>query len=271
MPDTALSLHDAAALPEGFEFFSLPPEQAIQYFRRLGIEITDDYRDLWSKEQRRAFTVAKLTQLDLLEKVHDLIDGAIADGMSLAEFQEHANEALSAAGWGGKLGSSRLENIYRTNLASAYAAGDHEQMQEAALERAQRGEVTYLEFNAVGDERTRPAHEDRDGTVLPIDDPWWDENTPPLDYECRCWPTEHTERTLDRYGLKQTERPDIPSVAYRNPKTGEELTAPRGVQPGFGRRNWDTAVGDELRRRLAAAPRDLRRAVKAGIEKGQVQ
>jgi hypothetical protein len=83
--------------------------------------------------------------------------------------------------------------------------------------------------------RTREEHQERSGTVLPIDDEWWTTNTPPLDVNCRCWTVEHTEGSLQRYGLDVTEAPDIPDVEYEHPKTRERITVPEGVQPGFGR------------------------------------
>jgi SPP1 gp7 family putative phage head morphogenesis protein len=251
----------ATDLPSGFEFWALPPEEAIAHFRALGVEITSDWRALWSKSERRAFTVAKLTQLDLLEFAYGEVDKAIAEGMSLSEFQERMTDRFEEAGWGEEFSSSRLEAIYRTNLASEYAAGEWEQMQESASERARFGEETFLEFNAVGDSRTRPEHEERSGTVLPIDDPWFLDNSPPLDFSCRCWVTEHSEQSMQRYGLEATARPDFPMVEYEHPHTGETLMAPQGVQAGFGKRNWDVAVHQEYERRLAAAPAAIRKAV----------
>lgn len=269
--DARTGARDAVDLPPGFEFFALPPAEAIRYFQALGIEPTWDYREMWTAEQRRAFTVAKLTQLDLLEFAYREVDRGIAEGMSLSEFQQRMTERLDEAGWGGVLGSSRLENIYRTNLASAYSAGEWERIEASAAERAANGEVTYLEFNAVGDSRTREDHEARSGTVLPVTDPWFLENTPPLDFNCRCWLTEHTESTLARYGLKPTERPDTPPVEVENPHTGERFTVPQGVAPGFGRHNWDTAVREIYDQRMAAALPAVRRAVGWGVTEVQLQ
>jgi SPP1 gp7 family putative phage head morphogenesis protein len=265
------ALHDAAGEIDGIRFEALPPERAMAYFRRLGVQVTSDYRELWSVSQRRAFTVAKLTQLDLLEKVRDLIDRAIADGISLAEFTDSVEDDLAAAGWGGELSSSRLENIYRTNLASSYSAGEWEQIAESAAARAERGKRTLLTYHAVGDERTREEHEALSGTTLPIDDPFWDECYPPIDFSCRCWVTEETDASLERDGLTVSDRPATEYVTYRNPHTEEEIRVPQGVEPGFGQRNWDTAVRDELGRRLAATSPDLRRAIRSDLPAAGVQ
>lgn len=43
-----------------------------------------------------------------------------------------------------------------------------------------------LQFETVGDDRTRAAHKVYDGVIKPVDDPFWDKWMPPLDYNCRC-------------------------------------------------------------------------------------
>ena len=94
---------------------------------------------------------------------------------------------------------------------------------------------------------------------------------PPLSWNCRCWVTEHAESELAADGITPTERPDIPNVEYENPKTGERITVPAGVHPGFGQRNWDTAVREVYEQRLAAARPEVRRGVKAGTPEGRLQ
>ena len=42
---------------------SLPPEEAIAFFRRKGFRIGFDHRDVWQAEHQAAFTVAKAMQL----------------------------------------------------------------------------------------------------------------------------------------------------------------------------------------------------------------
>ncbi len=39
---------------------------------------------------------------------------------------------------------------------------------------------------SVHDARVRPEHKVLDGTIRPFNDPFWDSNTPPLDWGCRC-------------------------------------------------------------------------------------
>ena len=261
----------APGVRPGFLFETFSPEEVLSYFRSQGIQITDDYRDLISDERYRAFTVAKLTQLELLTEVHGEIDKAISRGISLTQFQDELIPSLQRAGWLGgdeKKLSTRLENIYRTNLAGSYAAGEDEQRRTAALDRAARGIRTFQEYHAVGDSRTRETHLERDGIVLPIDHPFWDANTPPLDYQCRCWITSHVEDQLERRGLKVTPESELEEykpVEWRNKITGEIIKVSPGVQPGFGYRDWRQSLKDALAQRLAAAPSGIRKAVEATL------
>lgn len=43
-----------------------------------------------------------------------------------------------------------------------------------------------LKLVSVRDARVRPEHKALDGTIRPINDPFWDNHTPPLDWGCRC-------------------------------------------------------------------------------------
>lgn len=42
-------------------------------------------------------------------------------------------------------------------------------------------------YHAVGDSRTRETHLAQHGVCAPVDDPFWNEWTPPNGYNCRCW------------------------------------------------------------------------------------
>ena len=52
--------------------------------------------------------------------------------------------------------------------------------------QADKGTLPYLMFDAVHDDRTRVSHKELDGIVRPVDDPFWTNYYPPLDYNCRC-------------------------------------------------------------------------------------
>ena len=62
--------------------FSLPPEVAIDYFRRKGLQPTLSWADMVGEAHDRAFTVAKMTNIDLLSQVRSSLDAALAAGVA---------------------------------------------------------------------------------------------------------------------------------------------------------------------------------------------
>lgn len=73
-----------------------------------------------------------------------------------------------------------------------------------------------LVFIAVQDNRTRELHAKLHGTIRPINDPFWNTYTPPLDWGCRC-----TIRPTDK---TPTDMPvELPAVAAgMDVNTGKE-------------------------------------------------
>ncbi|STE62655.1 putative head morphogenesis protein of bacteriophage [Escherichia coli] len=48
---------------------TLPPKRAINYLKSKGYQITWDWEEMWQEAHARAFTVAKVTRLDILEDI----------------------------------------------------------------------------------------------------------------------------------------------------------------------------------------------------------
>lgn len=154
-------------------------EEAIRAFRKR-IPMTDpEFRQLEAGERRRAFWVAGVTQARAVQQVFSAIDRAIADGTTLEDFKTEAGAQL-AESWGGE-DAPKMETIFRTNVMSAYNGGRHEVLSHPAVKKAR----PYLRFDAVTDSRISPICEALDGTVLPADDPFWRNHTPPLHFACR--------------------------------------------------------------------------------------
>ncbi len=185
----------------------LPPERAVEYFRSKGYAITDNWHDLWQEAHARAFTVAGVTRLDVLEDIRNEIQAAIDGDITLRDFIDNLEPRLRADGWWGKqvqvdeatgearlvqTGSPwRLRTIYRTNLQTSYMAGRWAQMIQNVRFRP------YWEYVAVMDRRTRPAHAAMNGLVFRYDDPFWEHFYPPNGFNCRC-----TVRALSESNLK---------------------------------------------------------------------
>lgn len=222
----------------------LPPEEALRFFRSKGLATGFAWEDVWQEEHARAFTVAKAMQREVLEDIRAALDDALAEGRTLAQFREELTPVLQARGWWGRqemedpltgetrevqLGSPRrLRTIFETNMRSAYQAGRWERIQRV------KTAMPYLRYVATMDGRTRPEHRAWHGTVLPVDDPWWDTHYPPCGFRCRCTVTQMNGRTLERRGFEVTETPPrFPPRTYTNRRTGEVTTIEGGISPGF--------------------------------------
>lgn len=237
------------------------PQEAIAFFRAKGYRIGFSWEDVFRGEHARWFTVAKAMTRDVLEDIREAVDRAIAEGITLETFKAELRPKLEAKGWWGRkqmidpatgqfetvqLGSPRrLQTIFRTNVRTAYAAGKWERIQ-----RTKRA-FPFLEYSSVMDGRERPEHHAWDGTILPVDHPWWDTHTPPCDWECRCDIVARSQRMLDRKGLKVDAAPPQPNPSYQavNKRTGEVFTLEKGIGKG-----WDYNVGKEYLRGLAPGP-----------------
>ena len=57
-----------------FYCMSLPPKQAVAYLQRKGFAFSWDWEELWQDAQAQAFTVAKVTRLDILQDIRDAVD-----------------------------------------------------------------------------------------------------------------------------------------------------------------------------------------------------
>lgn len=239
---------------------TVQPLEAIAFFRRKGWEIGFDWRDVWQEEDVRAFTVAKAMTRDLLEDIRSAVNRALSEGTTLRQFAEELRPRLAEKGWWGRklmkdpqtgiervvqLGSpARLRTIYETNLRTSYMAGRWQR-----IERTKKT-FPFMRYVSVMDGRERPEHHAWHGTVLPIDDPWWDTHFPPCGWGCRCDGQALNQRMLDRKGLAVNEPPRFPVRDHVNRRTGEVTRLERGIDPG-----WSYNVGKAPLDALTPAPR----------------
>jgi SPP1 gp7 family putative phage head morphogenesis protein len=78
--------------------------------------------------------------------------------------------------------SFQLEAIVRTQTQLAYAAGNADAYADPDIDEILWG----FKYVTVGDDRVRDTHIALDGVTLPKDDPFWQTNTPPNGWACRC-------------------------------------------------------------------------------------
>lgn len=240
------------------------PEQIAAYRLRLGDLVpTSAWDDIQKSAHDRAFMVAGATQADLLKDLGAAVDAAIADGETLDQFRARFRNIVEDRGWHGWTGEGtrRGENwrarvIYRTNMATSYAAGRRAQLIA--------GNYPYWVYRHGGSENPRLLHLSWDGLVLPPDHPFWITHTPVNDWGCSCYVLGARSLAAARRlgGDPDLKLPD--NWRERDPRTGE----PHGIGKGWGYAPGATvtptitALADKLR----AYPALLANDVWAGVQ-----
>jgi SPP1 gp7 family putative phage head morphogenesis protein len=173
--------------------------EAIKYALSRNVVLPQDYYYNFTALQRaQSVSIAGLTQLSQIEHVINQVNQSLITGSTFSDFQK----AVKAGDISVNLPKYRLDNIFRTNLQVAYNRGRWERQQRVKASRP------YLMYSAINDSRTRPAHRALDGTIRPIDDPFWLNHYPTLGYRCRCTTIALTkEQMLERGGV--TDAPDV--------------------------------------------------------------
>lgn len=187
------------------------PDAAIKFWQERAKLTWDQAKGLADGAKARAFYVTGLYQQDLVQLVSDGIEAALTNGETLPQFKARILQAIESQGWHGH----RVENIFRTNMQSAYSAGRYKKMQAVKKSRP------YWQYLAVMDKRVRPSHAVLHGKVYPADHEFWGSNYPPNGFRCRCSVVTLSERQVKAQGL--TVETDMPKAdVWTDPKTGME-------------------------------------------------
>lgn len=240
----------------------LPPNETVEFFRAKGTyPISRRWWDVWEEEHLRAFTVAKIMDRQLLERIRASLDEVLANGGTFEMWKERILPELKNAGWWGKVqnkeltgtnrailvSEGRLRTIYGTNLRMARAAGQWKRIQALKAVRP------YLLYSAMRDGRTRPKHRVWGGVdsgrpiILPVDHPAWRWMYPPNGWNCRCLVIQLSEADLKRRGLSVTTDAQLLAMGWPisdtlDPANSSDFVrghgiierVPNGVDPGFG-------------------------------------
>lgn len=175
-----------------FSFFE-EPTAVYEYLKSKKPEIHFDYDEIMHDAHKKAFTVTKMMNLDLLKDTQASLTKAFKEGAGFDEWKKSVKPMLAKKGWLGNIkvkdpktgeekeiyvGNRRLRTIFNTNMRTAYAKARYESQMQSLGE--------YFRYTAVLDGRTREAHRKLHGKTLPKTDKFWDTNYPPNGWGCRC-------------------------------------------------------------------------------------
>ena len=161
--------------------FDLPATGAIDYLRNLTPVTKDLFDGLTAQYRSDAFTVAGVSDQNLIAKIRDALSETLSKGGSAHDFRAAVDEMCSKAGID-KIAAFELDTIFQTNTGKAYSAGRLEQLREPSLVDA----LPYWQYWTAGDLRVRPAHAALDGFCARAIDPVWRRIYPPNGFNCRC-------------------------------------------------------------------------------------
>lgn len=227
----------------------LPPNDTRRAFEaRMELRATVKWHEMWQGEHARAFTVAKLARLDLLDDIRNSLADALNNGATLDQWKANLVPTLQRAGWWGRVGDRdltgtsapvnigprRLETIFRTNMRVSRAAGQWARIQD------RKDVAPFLAYFALDDGRARHKHAEWGGllgqprVILPVDDPTWDWLYPPNDWGCRCHVIQLSQTDLDRRGWKVSPAPERGTLKrfFRAGSATPEMV-PEGIGPGW--------------------------------------
>jgi SPP1 gp7 family putative phage head morphogenesis protein len=182
-------------------------EEAVEFMKEKLHLTPEEFYNLDAKARFKAFTVAKLTGLDAIERVKEKLTKAIEEGKTLKEWIEELGEdgILKAVGFH-QSNPWYLETVFRTNISTAYNAGRLMQIQRS------KDKIKYLEYVAIDDSRTTPICRRLDGTRLPPDDPFWATYTPPLHFNCRSTVRAIFKGSNEAKKVRKRKPKDIPPI-----------------------------------------------------------
>ena len=202
-------------------FVPAKPLEQIQK-RKTGNRVSWNWHDTWQEAHKQAFVVAKMARADLLQTMHDSLQSAIKEGWTFEQWRKYITPKLEGQWLGKTIGElwdelpdeekagrkpptavqresvimpRRLETIFRTNTAVAYAAGRYEHHMAVAKN------YPYWRYNTREDSRVRASHAAMNGKVFRFDDPIWQTHYPPNGWGCRCYVEALDDWDMEDQGL----------------------------------------------------------------------
>ncbi|MBJ7435595.1 MAG: minor capsid protein, partial [Acinetobacter sp.] len=173
--------------------------EALQYAHSKKVVLPDEFYSMDLKTRQMATTVSFLSSLEQAESVIKSLNKTLASGGTFNDFQKLVAESEII------LPKHYLDNVFRTNIQSAYGHGRWQQQQRNKAKRP------YLMYLAINDSRVRPSHLALNRIVLPIDHPFWLTHYPPLGFRCRCTVIALTEKQALKYGITPDDQ--LPEIA----------------------------------------------------------
>ncbi|SNZ07754.1 phage putative head morphogenesis protein, SPP1 gp7 family [Persephonella hydrogeniphila] len=147
-------------------------EEAIDHLKSMIPMKKEEFNKLSAHLKYRAFTIAKVSSEDLINKVKQIYTKTLEEGKTKQETLQEVHKILP------NLTANHLSIHYNNNVMIAYNAGRIKHFKDNKA-------VQYLIYNAILDGHTTNLCRKLHGTVKPKDDSFWDKFYPPNHHNCR--------------------------------------------------------------------------------------
>lgn len=157
--------------------FDMPFEEAIANITNKYPVMAEYLEEINKTVADKMFWIKKATDEQTVKRIQQSLEKVLKTGGTFASWKEDIESVIVKQGFGED--GYYLQNIYRTNLMSAYNAGRKEQ------QLSNVSNAPYWLFDAIEDERTSDICTNLNGKIYKADNPIWDDIYPPLHYGCR--------------------------------------------------------------------------------------
>lgn len=252
-------INDAVTRPP----WHAPFAEQLAFFRQKLNLPSERWDDLWLAAHDRGFIVAGAQGADLLADLHGAVAKAIADGTGLEAFRKDFVQIVNRHGWSGWTGEGsqaghawRTKVIYQTNMATSYAAGRWQQLNNPELQKV----LPYWQYHHNDSVFTpRPLHVSWDGLTLPSNHPFWKTHFPPNGWGCQCRVV-----PVAKAAFMQA------VAAGRGPADAPAAYDVDGIDHGFETApgaNRDTSLRQLVQDKLIRYPAAIAQALQADVER----
>lgn len=213
-------------------------QEQIDFLRQKRPAPTKSWLDALKGDHDRAFVVAGVTDMELLEGIQSALIESRENGTGLQTFATQIDALAAKHGWdipGDR--DWRIRTIFETNMRTSFMAGRLKQMRDPDVVKG-RPYWQYLHADIRIPKSPRPQHRAWNGLVLRWDDPWWDIHFPPNDWGCSCGVRTLSKRDLERLGKSGPDKAPPAGFEFKRIEGVGNVNQPAGV--GYG---WDYMPG----------------------------
>lgn len=208
-PERKIEAADETEIPE------IPFNEAMQFLKSKVPMSKVEWKKLEPKLRFRAFTVANISSLDMIESMKHVLIGALEKGESYSDTWETLKNIADDDAM--KIRPGLWESIFRTNTQSAYIAGK--------LQQYENTNVAAYQLMVIEDGRTSKICRhlltaSGYGMIISVDHPFWKKyGFPPYHFQCRTsiraiWPSQ-----VGKLG-NMVENPTMKSLSKFKPQDG---------------------------------------------------